>query len=468
VARAFGTCEPLFHVPEARATLSTATEPTSIIVPAWRSHARVMIALFDQGIFSVATYLTGVLVSRATPVGFGFYTLVFTLLMFGGEAHNSLISTPQMLRLPHLRDEARRRFNGSLLVHQLVLSGTLVAVLLCASAVLYALSHSAGNAGLASYGLVSLVAAAVLGPLALRNFARNSCFAVRDATSALTLDLGVSVVQLGGVAILWAHGSLQWWLAVLIVAAANLFSSLLWFAMSRRNFAPQLRAAWDDFRSNWRMSRYIFLSSMLWVGGMYLYPWIISHYGGPAAVGVWGACFALANLGNPLVMGIQNWMGPAIAHAHADPDRDAAGFRAYVWRSSLIFVAIVLPACVVMALLAERLLVLLNGQAYAGNGRVTAILACTMFLQGFSFPTSRGLFSLGRAGLDMATNIGPLIVLGTLGAALVSHYGVMGAALSLLIAQAVGAASHVAAFVYASRNPSAHSPVIANPIAEVA
>lgn len=425
-----------------------------------------MIALFDQGVFSIATYLTGVLVSRATPVGFGFYTLVFALLMFGGEAHNSLVSTPQMLRLPHLRDEARRRFNGSLLLHQLALSGTLVAVLLCASAVLYALSRSAGNQSLAGYAMVSLMAAAVLGPLALRNFARNSCFAVRDATSALTLDLVVSVVQLGGVAMLWAHGSLQWWAAVLIVAAANLFSSLLWFAMSRRNFAPQLGAAWADFKSNWTISRFIFLSSMLWVGGMYLYPWMISHYGGPAAVGVWGACFALANLGNPLVMGIQNVMGPAIAHAHAE--RDAAAFRAYVWRSSLIFVAIVLPACAVMGFFAERLLVLLNGSAYAGNGRVTAILACTMFLQGLSFPTSRGLFSLGRAGLDMSTNIGPLVVLATLGPVLVSHYGVTGAALSLLIAQTVGAVSHVIAFLYASRKPSPRAPIATSPIVEVA
>jgi O-antigen/teichoic acid export membrane protein len=419
-------------------------------VSRFRSQARVIIALFDQGIVSVATYLTGVLVSRASPEGFGFYTLVFTLWVFGGEAHNSLVSTPQMLRLPHLHDDARRRFNGSLLLHQFALSGALVGALLCASAVLYAMSHATGQASLANHGLVTLLAAISLGPIALRNFARNSCFAVRDATSALTLDLGVSVVQLGGVAMLWAHGSLhRWWLAVLIVAAANLFSSLLWLAMSRRNFAPQLREAFADLRRNWRVSRYIFISSMLWVGGMYLYPWLIAHYAGAAAVGVWGACFALANLGNPLVMGIQNVMGPAIAHAHAD--RDAAGFRAYVWRSSLIFIAIVLPACVVMAILAERLLVLLNGGVYAGNGRVTAILAFTMFLQGVSFPTSRGLFSLGRAGLDMAANIGPLVVLAVLGAWLVGSYGVLGAAISLIVAQFVGSATRVVAFLRASQ-----------------
>jgi O-antigen/teichoic acid export membrane protein len=197
------------------------------------------------------------------------------------------------------------------------------------------------------------------------------------------------------------------------------------------------------------VSRYIFVSSMLWVAGMYLYPWLILHFAGAAAAGAWGACFALANLGNPLVMGIQNIMGPSIAHAHAD--RSLIDFRAYVLRCTVAFVAIVLPACVVMALLAERLLTLLNGGAYAGYGNVTAILGFTMFLQGISFPMSRGLFSLGRAGLDMAANVGPLVVLAALGALLVGHYGVLGAAISLIIAQFVGSGIRAGAFLHVSR-----------------
>lgn len=436
-------------------------------VPRWRSNVRVAVALFDQGIVSVATYVTGVLVSRATPEGFGLYTLVFTLWVLGGEAHNSLISTPQMLRLPHLNQNARRRFNGSLLLHQFGLSAALVSALLVVSLILWAMSRSAAGAHLAPHALVTFLAAVSLGPIALRNFARNSCFAVRDATGALALDLGVSIIQLGAVAMLYAHGDLhRWWLAVVIVAVANLCSALLWLAMVRDRFSPRLRSAWIDLWRNWRISRYIFVSSMLWVAGMYLYPWLIVGIGGERAAGVWGVCFALANLGNPLVMGIQNVMGPAIAHAHAD--RDATGFRAYVFRSTAIFVALVLPASILMTVFAEFLLTHINGGQYAGNGHVTAILAFTIFLQGLSFPTSRGLFSLNRSGLDMAANVGPLIVLAALGYPLISRYGVTGAAIALVLAQFAGSAIRVVAFFRASRVELKRTDLFITPGTEVA
>jgi len=364
--------------------MSTPSDSFTPSIPRWRSHARVFIALFDQGIVSVATYLTGVFVSRATPEGFGLYTLVFTLWVFGGEAHNSLISTPQMLRVPRLTGHARSRFNGSLLIHQLMLSGTICIALLVAAAILWALSRSIPGTNLSTHALVTLLAAVSLAPIALRNFARNSCFAVRDATGALALDLGVSIIQLGGVVMLYFHGQLHhWWLAVLIVAAANLSSAALWLAMVRDRFAPSPRRAWIDLRRNWKVSRYIFVSSMLWVAGMYLYPWLIVHFAGAAAAGAWGACFALASLGNPLIMGIQNVMGPAIAHAHAD--RDAAGFRAYVFRAALLFVAIVLPACITLALLAETLLTHINGGHYGrlwsrdGNAHVYDVPAGHQF-----------------------------------------------------------------------------------------
>ena len=205
---------------------------------------------------------------------------------------------------------------------------------------------------------------------------------------------------------------------------------------------------------------------MLWVAGLYAYPWLIISFGGERAAGVWGVCFALANLGNPLIMGIQNIMGPAIAHAHAD--RDAAGFRAFVFRCTGVFIALVLPASALMAFFAEWLITHINGGQYAGNGHITAILALTMFLQGLSFPTSRGLFSLNRSGLDMLANVGPLIVLAAVGAILVRHYGVTGAAVGLVLAQAVGSMMRVIAFIRASRVPPAPTTDFAPLTAEVA
>lgn len=424
--------------------------------PWMNRYTRTLLTLFDQGVFSIATYLTGVCVSRAGKAQFGWYILVFTLWVFGTELHNSLVSTPQMLRLPKLRGERARSFNGSILIHQLVISSIATLLLFCVAGSLYWFEATRG------YALVSLLGAFSIAPLALRNFARNYCFTLRDPITATALDVGVSVLQLGGVGLAFWTGSLQkhWWLAIAVVAISNLVASLLWLSMSRRAFHPRLARSWIDFKRDWPISRYIYLSSTLWTAGTYLYPWFISLLAGEVQTGIWGACFTLANLGNPLIMGIQNVMGPSIAHAFTE--RPLQSFRAYVLKCSVLFTIIGSIGALAMALLAEFLIQRINGPAYAGYGHVTGLLAITMLLQGMSFPTSRGLFSLGRAKLDMYSNIGPLVVLAALGAVLISRNGVMGAAICLVIAQVVGSLSRIVFFLAASAAPGNESLPIAD------
>jgi len=263
-------------------------------------------------------------------------------------------------------------------------------------------------------------------------------------------DISISVLQLGGIALVFETGLLQrhWWLAIVIVAAANLVASLAWLSIVRGSFRPRWKRSWIDFKRDWPASRYIYFSSTLWTAGTYLYPWFISIIAGEKAAGIWGACFTLANLGNPLIMGIQNLMGPSIAYAFAG--RSPASFRAYVLKCSALFMAIGSIGTVLMAVLAEFLIQKINGAAYAGYGNVNGLLAVTLLLQGLSFPTSRGLFSLGKAKLDMYANIGPLIVLAVLGSFLIHHYGVMGAAICLVTAQVIGSLTRILFFLQGS------------------
>ncbi len=413
-------------------------------------YTRTFLTLFDQGVFSIATYATGVFVSRNGESQFGWYFLVFTLWIFGTELHNSLVSTPQMLKLPGLRGGRAKSFNGSILVHQLTISLLATLVLAIAAAVIRVIAFTAGDENLVGYSVVAFMGAASVAPLALRNFARNYCFTTRDPVTATILDISVSVLQLGGIALAHFTGLLKthWWLAVVIVAVANLMASLMWLSMARGAFVPNLRRAWIDFKRNWPAGRYIYLSSTLWTAGTYLYPWLISVVAGTKQAGVWGVCFTLANLGNPLIMGIQNIMGPSIAHAFTD--RPLQAFRRYVLKCSVLFMLLGSVGALTMALAAEFLIRRLNGPAYAGYGRVTGLLAVTMLLQGLSFPTSRGLFSLNRAKLDMISNIGPLIVLVGLGVVLIREMDVMGAAICLVIAQVIGSASRILFFLQAS------------------
>jgi O-antigen/teichoic acid export membrane protein len=395
--------------------------------------------------------LTGVLISRATQEGFGLYFLAFTIWVLVGEAMNSLIGTPHMLRAPRLTGVAALRYNGSMLLHQFGLSAVVVVLLAFGAAIAFGLGHL-------DKALMLICTAATIFPVVLRNFVRNYCFAVRDVPSVLVLDIGVSLIQLGGIGLLFYLKELHhhWWLAILLVGVANLVSSLMWLSTARERFAPLLSRAIIHFIHNWRDSRFIFASSMIWWAGLQLYPWLVSGISGDHAAGIWGACFSLANLANPLVMGIQNYLAPQIAHAHHD--RAPKEFRRYVYRSIIVFTLLVLPVCFLMALLADWLLTTINGPEYSGNGMVTAVIAFSVIGQTISFPVSRALFSLGRADVDFYANIGPLVVLMTIGVYLVQTHGVLGAAISYLVAQIVGCAWRLVVFSTVKATPASVRP----------
>lgn len=411
---------------------------------------RTFLALSDQAIVSIATFVTAALVARSSQYGMGLYGLVFTVWIFGTEIHNSLVSTPQMIKLPTLRADRAREFNGSLLIHQLVLSTALTLLLGVIAAILFLIESNMPGRGCREYAIVSLASAVSVGPYALRNFARNFCFATRDVPSALMLDIGVSVIQVGGVALAYFMHRLEahWWLAVIVVSVANMISAMHWLTMARGSFVVRLARSIVEFRRNWRISQFIFVSSMLWTSGTYLYVWMVKQIAGTTAAGVWAVCFQLANLGNPLITAIQNMMGPSISHAFAD--RTLAAFRRHVLKCTVAFVVVGGIGAVALAVLSEPLIVLFNGQEYAGYGKVSAVLAITMLLQGLSFPTSRGLFSLNRPKLDMWANVGPLVIMLALGFVLIRHYDVMGAAICLVIAQLIGSVCRIVFFMAAS------------------
>jgi O-antigen/teichoic acid export membrane protein len=424
---------------------------------------RVALTLFDQGVVSIATYATAVLMGRASQSGVGLYMLVFTLWIFATELHNSLVSTPQMVKLPGMRKARKAEFNGSLLLHQLALSGMLTLVMLVGALVLFLLARTtADSAKLNTYGFVSLMGALSVAPVALRNFARNFCFTIRDVPSAVILDVGVSVMQVLGVALAFFTNELghHWYLAVLIVSVSNLFSALLWLSSVRGQFSPRMKRAVVDFRRNWGISRFIFLSSMVWTAGTYLYPWLISALKGDRSAGIWAVCFTLANLGNPIITAIQNMMGPAISHAFVG--LSMGEFRRYVFKCTILFVTVGGAGAVMLALLSEPLIVLFNGKDYAGYGKVSALLAAMMLLQGLSFPTSRGLFSLDRAKLDMYANLGPIAVMAVLGVFLIGRYDVMGAAICLVLAQIIGSISRILFFLHASAEQCQAVPTLAD------
>jgi O-antigen/teichoic acid export membrane protein len=178
---------------------------------------------------------------------------------------------------------------------------------------------------------------------------------------------------------------------------------------------------------------------------MNLYPWFLAAFHGTASAGVWAACLGAVALGNPVVLGVQNFLGPKIAHVYAQEGRKS--LRRFVLSTS---VAVALPLLLfglAMMLLGGPLVTLLYGHKYAGNGLVVALLAFNLAVSALAFSFSRALFAIERADLDFVVNFVALFIMLTFGLWLVRSFGVAGAAFGLLTANA--AASAVRCFVFA-------------------
>ena len=73
-----------------------------------------------------------------------------------------------------------------------------------------------------------------------------------------------------------------------------------------------------DLKKNWVFGKWVFASGLVWAVSMNLYPWFLAYFHGAASTGVWAACLGVVSVGNPALLGIQNLVGPKIAHCIRD------------------------------------------------------------------------------------------------------------------------------------------------------
>lgn len=383
------------------------------------------IALADQAVASATNFLTGVIIGRAcTKEQFGLYMLGFSIVLFVMSLQTSLISTPYMVYSPRLKGSARVRYTGSVLIHQLGLS-ILAVIALAVGGV--ALSFGVGPQGLAPVVWALVV---VITFILVREYARRVCFANLRFKTALILDSCVAVVQIGGLLLLAYLGLLSASMTYWIVGLACGIAAVGWLISKRKTFALQLTRAISDFGRNWSFGKWVFASGLLWALSMNLYPWILAAFHGTASTGVWAACFGVTAIGNPLLLGMQNFFGPKIAHSYAEGGPII--LRRFVIKASGFFTLLITPFCVALLLFGGSLIVVLYGDKYAGNGLVVSILALNLLVSTVAFSFSRALFAMERADVDFAVNFVALFILLTLGFWLVKAFGPLGVACALL------------------------------------
>jgi O-antigen/teichoic acid export membrane protein len=401
-----------------------------------------VLSLVDQGVVSATNFLTGVIIGRAcSKEELGLYMLGFSLILLVTGLQTTLICTPYMVYAPRLKGSAHALYTGSTLLHQLALS-VLIVVGLASGA--FVVASGVGPVGL---GHVMWALVAVSAFIMLRDYARGVCFARLHMKAALLIDGAMAGLQVGGLLLLAHFHLLSASRAYWLVGIASGVVALGWLVANGKVPALSARRAISDFRRNWSFGKWLFLSGLVWTISMNLYPWLLAAFHGTASAGIWAACLGVAAIGNPAVLGVQNFLGPKIAHVYAE--EGGRSLRRFVFRASL---ASALPMSffgLAMMFWGDRLVTLLYGHQYGGNGSVVAILAWSLAVSAVALSSSRALLAIERADLDFVGNFVGLILMITLGLTLVRSFSILGAALGLLLANT--AASGVRAFAFVRR-----------------
>jgi O-antigen/teichoic acid export membrane protein len=384
-----------------------------------------IISLADQAVVSATNFATGVIIARTcSKEEFGLYMLGLSLILLVTDLQTSLISTPYMVYAPRLKGAAHALYTGSTLIHQLAFSFFTMLALL---GVAFAVTIGVGPRGL---GPVIWALVAMIGLITLREFARRVCFARLKLWTAFLFDTCIALVQVSSLLVLARFGLLSASRAYWVIGSACGIAILWWFWSDRGFYRLRMGESLPDLKKNWVFGRWVFASGLVWAVSMNLYPWFLAAFHGTASAGVWAACLGVVLVGNPALLGIQNLVGPKIAHVYA-----AAGPKAVRRLVLKITAAISLPVsllCLALIFWGGRLMTLLYGRQYAGNGLVVAILAVNLLVGAAAFPFSRALFAIERADLEFLVNFAALFMMITLGLWLVRTFGPLGAAIGFL------------------------------------
>lgn len=401
--------------------------PFGLVPPREKVFHPGIISLADQAVASATNFLTGIIIARAcTKDELGLYMLGLSLIVMMTDFQTSLITTPYMVYAPRLKGRAHALYTGSTLIHQLAFC-------------LFAMVGVAGGAMVVNRGLGPQGLGPVLGALSvvialimLREHARRVSFARLRLVTAFLFDTFIAVGQISGLLLLARFGLLSAIHAFWLIGAVCGIAVVGWLWSDRECYHPQIEESLADLKKNWKFGKWVFASGLIWALSMNLYPWLLAYFHGTASTGVWAACVGVVSVGNPALLGIQNFVGPKIAHDYA-----ASGAKA-LRRSVLKITAIIsLPVSVLSLVLivwGGRLIALLYGRQYTGNSLVVAILALNFLVYTAGFAFSRALMAIERADLDFLLNFAALFIMVTMGLWLVRAFGPLGAAIGLLAA----------------------------------
>jgi O-antigen/teichoic acid export membrane protein len=394
----------------------------------------------DQAVVSAISFLLLVMIGRETnPHELGVYALGISVLALLIATQESLITRPHSIQLHRMAGAPTENAFGALSLS--VLLSAAAAVLLGAAAML--LSAFDSDRGSIDIGWVLAVAIPFV---LMREFARRVSFAHLHVERALLLDCSVAALTLVGLALLGWFGWLSAASAFALIGVVCGIGSIGWLYLTRHEFSGSFRQFKPTFWRSWQMGKWFLSGQIAMQAQGYMAPWLALIIAGASATGVYAACTSIVAFTNPLLYGFFNVLLPKFVSILQQ--QGVAGLRRQACLDAILLAGIMGSFSFVIFLFGDDIMHLVyRNEAYAGYGHVLGVLAIAAFVGAVGAPASLALAAAERArSVAFVTALTAVLSLALI-TALLSSWGLVGAAYGVLAAEIVGSIGRWIAFV---------------------
>lgn len=408
-------------------------------------------SLIDQAVVSGTSLFATVAIGRFTvPSQLGIYALVASLMIALQNTQNALIASPYTI-LRHRPAGTPQEHAGS----ALALCGLLAVLATIVMVVVALVVEFESNKPVLEAAVWAL---AVMSPFILiREFGRDYAFAHLQMGKILLLDLSVAAAQIATLGYLSWRGSLSPADALLAIGTAYGVTGLAWLYWDRGRFKVRVNQLPEALRQAWRLGRWILANQLSLVAQVNLSYWLIAAIGGTAATGIYAACMCVASLANPLVLGLSNVMFAQATVAFKEGG--TARLKNSALHEGLLLGVAMTGFCLVILFAGEYVLQLFfTQQDYVGHGDVLVALALWQLAHAIGIPASNSLSAMERVRVNFYTGLAGTCIAALFITLLMMKWGLLGAAIGLLIGSACRSAMRWAVFLMTSDEAPTVSP----------
>lgn len=385
-----------------------------------------LLVLFDQGGYSISTFLTGILVARAsTKAEYATFVLGLTLVFLSGLLQQTLVTIPYTVLSQSLSPPERSAYLGSSFLQHVIFSFLIVIAFLASWVIAQPFGQRTGVTGL----LAPLAAVAV--GLHLRTFTRSMLLAELRTRASFTMSLAANAVTAGSILTLYFTGRLTILTACFAMTAGSAIPALVILLINRKSLKIRTCQITPDFKQNWRYGKWMLAASAAGMAGLPLLPWLTLLWCGRETVAVVAVITTTACMARPALKAAVGYLTPKLAN-YVQSKGTAPAIRKTI---VLVNAAVIMAGLYVlfMFVFGDKIIGILYTSKYHGHAFALVIMAAAIGIKAVNVPVRALITAVKRPEIICRASICASGFALLAGIPAISRFDVIGVAMVVVI-----------------------------------